>query len=153
MRVTVKLFALHRELVGEGEFTAELTDDSTAGHALDWLGGRYPVLRPHLGISAIAINREFSDLSQPLHDGDELAIIPPVSGGAVLPEQEGRVLLTRAPLDPAASQPALLRPRMARSPRSSASFATKRMVARWRRSSTTPTRRWPRSSSGLSAAN
>jgi len=100
MRVTVKLFALHRELVGAEALTADLADDATVQEAYRWLGERYPALRGHLDFAAPAINREFTDTARSLHDGDELAIIPPVSGGSA--EPMGRVLLTREPLDPAA---------------------------------------------------
>ena len=98
MRVTVKLFALHRELVGAEALTADLADDATVQEAYRWLGERYPALRGHLDFAAPAINREFTDTTRALHDGDELAIIPPVSGGSA--EPTGRVLLTREPLDP-----------------------------------------------------
>ena len=100
MRIKVKLFALHRELVGAEELTADLADDSTVQEAYRLLGERYPVLRGHLDFAAPAINREFTDTTRALHDGDELAIIPPVSGGSA--EPTGRVLLTREPLNPAA---------------------------------------------------
>ncbi len=98
MRVKVKLFALHRELVGAEELSADLADDSTVQEAYRWLGERYPALRGHLDFAAPAINREFTDTARALHDGDELAIIPPVSGGSAGPT--GRVLLTHEPLDP-----------------------------------------------------
>ena len=83
MHVTVRLFAGLRELVGS-EIVEEFADATvTISMLRDRLRDSYPPLRPHLGRVAIAVNEEYSpDLTLPLHDGDTVALIPPISGGA-----------------------------------------------------------------------
>src|SRR5579875_1839074 len=77
MRVTVRLFAGLRERAGAGEVTLELSEGARVADALRAVGGLTD------GISVVmAVNREYAEESQPLHAGDELALIPPVSGGA-----------------------------------------------------------------------
>ena len=83
MTVSVKLFAILRESAGSGEVTIELERDATVADALDALH-RVPGLAGVLGRMPVtmAVNREYADGSAMLADGDELALIPPVSGGA-----------------------------------------------------------------------
>ena len=90
MRVTVRLFAALRERAGGGQRELELPDGATAGDVFAALeiGTEPPGL-------AYAVNREYSDRSAALSDGDEIAVIPPVSGG----EDEPLVLLGAEPID------------------------------------------------------
>lgn len=83
MHVTVRLFAGLRDLAGS-ELVEEFADATVSVSALrDRLRDAYPALRPYLGRVAIAVNEEYTpDLTQPLHDGDTVALIPPISGGA-----------------------------------------------------------------------
>src|SRR5579872_7096108 len=78
MRVQIRLFASLRERAGSGELTLELPDGAVVGDALDelrWLTGD---LR-----AVLAVNRDYASASTPLHADDELALIPPVSGGTL----------------------------------------------------------------------
>jgi MoaE-MoaD fusion protein len=76
MRVRVRLFAGLRERVGTGENEMELPPGSRAGDVWELLQiGAEPE-----GL-AYAVNRRYVDRDEPLAEGDELAIIPPVSGG------------------------------------------------------------------------
>jgi molybdopterin converting factor subunit 1 len=81
MRVTVRLFARLRDLVGAGELVRDVADDATV--ATVWEG----LVRDHASIAAYqqsmscAVNADFARLNTPLHDGDEVAFLPPVSGG------------------------------------------------------------------------
>jgi molybdenum cofactor biosynthesis protein MoaC/molybdopterin converting factor subunit 1 len=93
MRVTVLLFAMLRQRAGTASLELDLPDGATAGDALAALGrrdglaeviGRLPV--------RVAVNREYVPESTALDTGDELAVIPPVSGGAPLAR------VTRGPL-------------------------------------------------------
>ena len=86
MRVRVRLFAIQRELAGTREVTFELADGATIGDGWAALVERYPVLAPGGSSVRFARNGEYSDPDTVLADGDELACIPPVSGGA---EPEG----------------------------------------------------------------
>ena len=76
MRVTVRLFAQLRERAGSNELSIELPDGARVRDALTALGevtAGLPVV--------MAVNREYADADAPLGPGDELALIPPVSGG------------------------------------------------------------------------
>jgi molybdopterin converting factor subunit 1 len=80
MTVTVQLFAIGREIVGSSELTLTLGDGATAQTVLDVLKERYPKFQT-VKTLMVAIGTDYADLQTELHDGDELAIIPPVSGG------------------------------------------------------------------------
>jgi molybdopterin converting factor subunit 1 len=81
MVVTVRYFAGHRDIVGRAEERVELGDDSTVGVLWELLVARYPRLGGYSGRLLYAVNQEFGTLETDLHDGDEVALIPPVSGG------------------------------------------------------------------------
>ena len=82
MRVKLLLFAGCREAVGTKELEIELPDAaSTVGEAFEVILGRFPQLRGISKSVAIARNAEYVAGDAPIADGDELAIIPPVSGG------------------------------------------------------------------------
>ena len=77
MRVTVRLFAVLRERAGHEELELDLPDGARVADALaavDHLAGELSLV--------LAVNRDYADADQVLHPGDELALIPPVSGGA-----------------------------------------------------------------------
>ena len=81
MRVTIKLFAVLRDRAGVPELVLDLPAGATAGAAGAAVAERYPVLREHLNRVAYAVNRAYAPAGTALGDGDELALIPPVSGG------------------------------------------------------------------------
>ena len=81
MRVPVKLFAVLREKVGAGEFSLELPRESNVAAAREALVVKYPLVKTMIDRAAFAVNREYASMATPLNDGDELAVIPPVSGG------------------------------------------------------------------------
>lgn len=81
LRIHVKLFALLRERAGTGELTMDLPAGATVGEARKRLSDELPTLGPLLERVAFAINHEYVRPEAPLRDGDELALIPPVSGG------------------------------------------------------------------------
>jgi molybdopterin synthase catalytic subunit len=78
MEVSVRLFAALRERAGVSEIDLDLPDGARVGDALDRLAeltGGVPVV--------MAVNHEYADAEVRLRPGDELALIPPVSGGSV----------------------------------------------------------------------
>ena len=77
----VKLFAVLRETAQTSELALELPAGATAAAAVAELGERIPAVAKLLGRSACAVNQAYVPLGAALSDGDELAIIPPVSGG------------------------------------------------------------------------
>lgn len=81
MRVVVRLFAILRERAGTGEFQMDLPDGATVASAAQRLIEIHPSVRDHARHVAYAVNREYARPETQLHDGDELAVIPPVSGG------------------------------------------------------------------------
>jgi len=78
MRITVRLFASARENAGLSQLAIDLPDGANVALAAKKLNE----LHPGLGSSvAFAVNRTYARGDAVLNDGDELAIIPPVSGG------------------------------------------------------------------------
>jgi MoaE-MoaD fusion protein len=84
MRVSVRLFAGLRERAGEDQIELELPERASVGDALAALASLTGGLRV-----VMAVNREYADASTPLCAGDELALIPPVSGGAQAASVQG----------------------------------------------------------------
>ena len=76
MEVTVRLFAMLRERAGASEVTVDLPEGARVRDALDALGD----LAPETPL-VMAVNREYAPADRVLAAGDELALIPPVSGG------------------------------------------------------------------------
>ena len=112
MHVTVRLFAGLRDLAGS-ELVEEFAEATVSVSALrDRLRDAYPALRPYLGRVAIAVNEEYTpDLTQPLHDGDTVALIPPISGGAPASANETpKYLVTHEVLNVAAIRDAVTTP-------------------------------------------
>ena len=81
MRVKVLYFARAREATGSSEESAEIGDGSTAGELLETLVRRNPKLQEIRSCLVLAINQEYADGSARLKEGDEVALIPPISGG------------------------------------------------------------------------
>ena len=79
--VRVKLFAVVRDIAGTGEERVHLPDDATATDVLEALAFRYPMLDEWKPYLRIAINRTYASPDDRVRDGDEVAVIPPVSGG------------------------------------------------------------------------
>lgn len=78
--VKVQLFAIGREIVGSSELTLSLDGGATAQTVIDLLKNRYPKFQT-VKTLMVAIGTDYAHPQTQLHDGDELAIIPPVSGG------------------------------------------------------------------------
>ena len=80
MRVRLRLFASYAEAFGKDDVALELPRGATAATALatvrSWPGADLLPPRP-----MIAVNQKYAKLEQPLTDGDEVALIPPVAGG------------------------------------------------------------------------
>ena len=79
IRIEVRLFAGAREEAGTGTLSQTLPAGSTVGDAADVLYAAYPALREMR--LRYAVNAAYADAGTVLHDGDELACIPPVGGG------------------------------------------------------------------------
>jgi molybdopterin synthase catalytic subunit len=82
LHVRVRLFAVQREIAGTREIHLELPPGATVDDAWEALVGRFPALAPGRPSVRFAVNGDYADAATPLSDRDELACIPPVSGGA-----------------------------------------------------------------------
>jgi molybdopterin converting factor subunit 1 len=81
MHVRVRLFASLRDAAGEPSVELQLAPGATAEDAWRALVERHPVLAIRRPSLAAAVNRDYRDWDAVLQEGDELAFIPPVSGG------------------------------------------------------------------------
>jgi molybdopterin converting factor subunit 1 len=81
VHVTIRLFARLRELAGAQDLTRQLPDGASARDAWDALVGEFPAMHGYSGSVSCAVNEEYSRLTAALKDGDEIAFLPPVSGG------------------------------------------------------------------------
>ncbi|MBI2865976.1 MAG: molybdopterin converting factor subunit 1 [Chloroflexi bacterium] len=81
MKINVRLFALQREQLGWSERAVDMAEGTTIASLMDALAQDYPAIAeaaPHL---LVAVNGEYAEPGTVLHPGDEVALIPPVSGG------------------------------------------------------------------------
>jgi len=81
VKVRVLFFGAARDAVGCEQIDFDLAPQSTAAKAFQELLAAYPALQ-HFGKSLLfALNQEYAEGNREVHDGDELAVFPPVSGG------------------------------------------------------------------------
>jgi len=99
MRVRVLSFGPLKTLFAEGGEICEVLMGESVGGLLARLQGEGRVDGQSLKCAAVAVNHEYAAMDTLLKDGDEMAILPPVSGGS-----GARVELVRAPIDVAAIQ-------------------------------------------------
>ena len=83
MKAKVRLFASLSELAGTREAEVELGEGLTAGDVYTLLCGRFPQLAGFGDVLRYAVNGEYVTAVHPVGENDEVALIPPVSGGAV----------------------------------------------------------------------
>lgn len=81
MKIRVRCFAAVRDIVGAGELIVEVPEGSTLGHLVQQLYSRFPRLQSLAGSVLFSVNREYASVETHLAAGDEVAFIPPVSGG------------------------------------------------------------------------
>jgi molybdopterin converting factor subunit 1 len=81
MRVTVRLFARLRDIAGAAELSRDLASGATIGDLWRQLAGEFPELARYERSISTAINADYARMDQVVGDGDEVAFLPPVSGG------------------------------------------------------------------------
>lgn len=81
MKVRVILFAIHREKLGQGQVDMELPLGATVADLLNGMTSRFPEFSDLKDGLMVAVNTEYVDSQSVLNNGDEVALIPPVSGG------------------------------------------------------------------------
>ena len=82
MQITIKLFALMREKAGTDTIPLEVPAGAALTQVLAILVRQYPILEPYMANTRFALRMDFVDPNTILAEGDELVLIPPVSGGA-----------------------------------------------------------------------
>ena len=82
MRISVLYFAVFRERIGHDDDELELPPGATVADAIAALAARHPSIAQLRGRFRVAVDQDFADEARVLADGDELALIPPVAGGA-----------------------------------------------------------------------
>jgi molybdopterin converting factor subunit 1 len=81
VRVTVRLFARLHDVVGKGELQREVPAGATVRTIWDGLVGDYPLLAPYAASMSCAVNVDYARMTTAVNEGDEVAFLPPVSGG------------------------------------------------------------------------
>jgi len=104
MKVTVKLFARMREIVGTSTLEQSIREESTVTELIEVLKHEFPGWAKASPRTVVAVNQEFVDLNTPLAEGDEVAFFPPVSGGSGADEAKFRVTFDPIGLDDIAAR-------------------------------------------------
>jgi molybdopterin converting factor subunit 1 len=81
MRVTIRLFARLRDLAGSGELVRDVPGPATVQSVWRALVTEMPALGDYERTMSVAVNADYARMSAPVTDGDEVAFLPPVSGG------------------------------------------------------------------------
>jgi MoaE-MoaD fusion protein len=105
VRVKVLFFGQLKDIVGRAEESLEMEDGSVLQSLFDHYARQFPKLEKMSGSIVMALNQQFSERSAALSPGDEVAFLPPVSGGSnpytyeIIDEAGHFFALTRAPID------------------------------------------------------
>jgi molybdopterin converting factor subunit 1 len=81
MRVKVRLFARLRDIAGAAELPREVGADATIRTVWHQLVAEFPDLGRYERSISSAVNADYARMDDPVRDGDEIAFLPPVSGG------------------------------------------------------------------------
>jgi molybdopterin converting factor subunit 1 len=81
MRVTVRLFARLRDIAGTSELPRDVSPGATIGTIWRQLVGEFPDFAGYERSISSAVNADYARMDHLVHDGDEVAFLPPVSGG------------------------------------------------------------------------
>ena len=101
MRLNVLFFGMLKDLAGSASDALELPEGATVGDLLKLYESRIPKLRESLRSLAVAVNQQYAGPATELKAGDEVALLPPVSGGSE--ERENHASLVRHPIDTSAA--------------------------------------------------
>lgn len=109
MRITVLFFGMLKDIVGRAEDRLTVEEGSSVGRLYELYAARFPKLAEHSSSLLFSRNREFAGRAERLEDGDEVAFLPPVSGGSdngessekagMTTEEKNPCRLTREPID------------------------------------------------------
>jgi molybdopterin synthase catalytic subunit/molybdopterin converting factor small subunit len=107
MQVRVLLFGILKDIAGRSEERLDLADNARVSDILEHYKARVPRFEQYVAALATSVNQSFAPRDAELHDGDEVGLLPPVSGGksranpalVKSPETEARCGLTNAAID------------------------------------------------------
>ena len=81
--ITVRLFAQYREAIGKSEIAMSIPDPSSVRQVLEIFTQHHPNALFNKATTVVAVNQSYVDHSYPVYANDEVALIPPVSGGSI----------------------------------------------------------------------
>ena len=81
MRVTIRLFGRLQDLAGASVLEREIEAPATAAGVWQALAAEHPSIAPYAQSVSVAVNADFARMTARLEEGDEVAFLPPVSGG------------------------------------------------------------------------
>ena len=81
MRVNILLFARLRDIAGGAQLSRDVAPDASIGDVWRQLAGEFPELSKYERSISTAVNADYARMDHRVHDGDEVAFLPPVSGG------------------------------------------------------------------------
>lgn len=114
VRVKVLFFGMLKDIVGRSEDHVEVAEGQPVGRIFDDYAQQFPRIGQMASSIVLACNQQFCDRSHPVGEGDEIAFLPPVSGGSdkythEIAEERCFFALTRVPIDSSAVARQLLR--------------------------------------------
>jgi molybdopterin converting factor subunit 1 len=81
MRITVRLFARLRDIAGAGDLSREANTGATVADVWHGLVAEFPEMARYESSISSAVNADYARMTARVSDGDEIAFLPPVSGG------------------------------------------------------------------------
>lgn len=88
MQVTVRFFAIYRDAAGQPQLELEVAEGATLGDLLERLYENHPKLKKWADSILCSVNRSYAEDDTLLKEGDEIALLPPVSGGSEISEDD-----------------------------------------------------------------
>lgn len=98
MKIKVKLFARLRELAGTNTIEINTPENTTIAELIETLQTEYPKLAAAAANTIVSLNKDFAELQTHLHEGDEVALFPPVSGGSGSAGSDEKFAITYDPI-------------------------------------------------------
>ncbi len=81
MKITLRFFGQLRELANCDETTIEVKEGTKIGDLVWLVGERFPNMRQHLKVVSFSIDNEYASKDTVLNEGNEVSLLPPISGG------------------------------------------------------------------------
>ena len=81
MKIKIKFFASYKEAVGRDELDLDMEDESDVSQLLEAVKAIHPAIGELIEPLIVSVNKEYATFDKVLKDGDEVALLPPVSGG------------------------------------------------------------------------